>query len=102
MEGLHIETKMENGVTTLFLEGDLDVNTSPLLSDTLMPCIDKGASVCLDLAALRYISSAGLRVLLSALKRARAAGTALSLRSLSAENRSIMQTTGFLEHFDIL
>ncbi len=62
-------TKTMNGSElTLSLEGRLDTVTSPELEKELNADMDSANSLILDFSRLDYISSAGLRVLLSAHK----------------------------------
>ncbi len=57
------ETKL-----TVALTGRLDTTTAPLLDAELKTSLDGVDSLIMDFAQLEYISSAGLRVLLSAQK----------------------------------
>jgi anti-sigma B factor antagonist len=60
-------TKTMNGKDmTLKLEGYLDTGTSPELKQLLNETMDSIDSLTLDFADLEYVSSAGLRVLLTA------------------------------------
>ena len=62
-------TKNMNGtVLTVILEGRLDTTTSPQLEKELSASMGDATELTLDFANLEYISSAGLRVLLSAHK----------------------------------
>ncbi|MBQ6325795.1 MAG: STAS domain-containing protein, partial [Clostridia bacterium] len=62
-------TKNMNGTNlTIALEGRLDTTTAPELEKALKDSIEAATELTLDFAALDYISSAGLRVLLSAHK----------------------------------
>ena len=61
--------KNMNGTTLeLSLEGRLDTTTAPELEQVLKQELDNAQALTMDFAALDYISSAGLRVLLSAHK----------------------------------
>ena len=61
--------KIENGKElTIELEGRLDTTTSPELEKEMSESLDGIEALTLDLEKLDYISSAGLRVLLSAQK----------------------------------
>ena len=64
-----ITMKKEGTTLTLALEGRLDTMTAPDLEAELNAEADGAESLHLDFSALEYISSAGLRVLLSAHKR---------------------------------
>ena len=62
-------TKKENGkALEIALEGRLDTMTAPELENELHTSLENADSLVLDFAKLNYISSAGLRVLLSAHK----------------------------------
>ena len=79
---------------TIGLEGRLDTLTAPELESTLKEQLPETDSLVLDLGGLTYISSAGLRVLLSAQKiMAKADG--MVVRNASAEVMEIFEVTGF-------
>ena len=62
-------TKNQNGSSlTIALEGRLDTITAPQLEDELRASLPSVNDLVFDLTDLVYISSAGLRVLLSAQK----------------------------------
>ena len=62
-------SKTQNGAhLEIALEGRLDTTTSPELEKELNASLDGAESLTLDFSKLEYISSAGLRVLLSAHK----------------------------------
>lgn len=63
-------TQTKNGTNlTVALEGRLDTMTSPELEQAMRTALDDVDTLTLDLANLVYISSAGLRVLLTLHKR---------------------------------
>lgn len=61
-----IEKNLEGKNMTLKLEGYLDTTTSPELKQLLSETMDSIDSLTLDFTDLEYVSSAGLRVLLTA------------------------------------
>jgi anti-sigma B factor antagonist len=80
----------------IMLEGRLDTLTSPVLDERLKK-LDAAGSITLDCAALEYVSSAGLRVLLAAHKRAKAAGGVLRIINVGEAVAEILDMTGFSE-----
>ncbi len=87
--------KKKNGTSlTLSLEGRLDTITAPDLEAVLKEELDNVEALTFDLSALDYISSAGLRVLLSAQKRMNAQGT-MKLTGVGEIIREIFDVTGF-------
>ena len=66
--------KNEN-VLTLKLEGRIDTTTAPILESHINELPAETTSLIIDLEQINYISSAGLRVLLSAQKKMNKIGT---------------------------
>ena len=65
---LNINKTLEDKKLTVALEGRLDTTTSPELEKSLKENLPDLTELVIDLSGLEYISSAGLRVLLSAQK----------------------------------
>jgi len=76
------------------LEGRLDTSTSPQLENDLKANIDGVSELIFDIKDLQYISSAGLRVLLSAQKIMNKQGT-MVIRNSTEEVKEIFDVTGF-------
>ncbi len=90
-------TKTQNGTAlTLALEGRLDTMTSPDLEAELNKSLPGVDSLTLDLSKLDYISSAGLRVLLSAHKLMSARG-GLKVTNVNEIVREVFEVTGFAD-----
>ena len=76
------------------LIGRLDTTTAPELEKELKASLDGITELSFDLAALEYISSAGLRVLLSAQKTMNRQGT-MKLTHVNETIMEIFEVTGF-------
>ena len=88
-------TKNSNGSALSFvLEGRLDTTTAPMLEEQLKASLDGVTDLKFDLGKLEYISSAGLRVLLSSQKTMNKQGT-MVITNASAEVKEIFDVTGF-------
>lgn len=81
---------------TLSLTGRLDTVSAPLLESSLEPSIEGKTSLIFDLAGLEYISSAGLRVLLSAQKRMNRQGS-MTVRNACETVMEVFEITGFCD-----
>ena len=82
--------------------GALDTNTSGQLESTLTDQLDQGARrIILELTEMDYVSSVGLRVFLSSLKRLKASEGRLVLSGLNEEVREIFDMAGFSPLFEI-
>ena len=63
---LNINKTIENGKAVFNLEGRLDMITAPMLEEQLLASLNGVTELILDFKDLVYISSAGIRVLLTA------------------------------------
>ena len=77
------------------LEGRLDTLTAPDLEKELNP-LDGVESLCIDCKDLEYISSAGLRVLLSLQKTMNKQGS-MTLLNVRQEVMEVFELTGFTD-----
>ena len=90
-------TKNQSETTlTVAVEGRLDTTTSPELEETLKSSLDGITELVIDLGKLDYISSAGLRVLLSAQKVMNKQGK-MTVRNVSETVMEIFDVTGFAD-----
>ena len=97
---LNIE-KNKNGTDfAIALEGRLDTTTAPQLEKELKEDVNGVSELTFDFAKLEYISSAGLRVLLSAQKIMNKQGH-MVIRSGNDDIREIFEVTGFSDILDI-
>ena len=93
--------KTQDGSTlTVALEGRLDTTTSPQLEGELRTAVNGITELIFDLDALDYVSSAGLRVLLSAQKVMNRQGSML-IRNVKPEIMEIFEVTGFVDILNI-
>ena len=81
---------------TIALEGRLDTTTAPQLDDELKTALDGIAKLEFNFEKLEYISSAGLRVLLSAQKVMNKQGS-MVIKSVNEEIQEIFEVTGFVD-----
>ena len=90
-------SKNQNGTELTFaLEGRLDTITAPQFESEIKESIDDVKELIIDCEKLEYISSAGLRVLLSAQKMMNAKGS-MVVRNVSEEVMEIFDVTGFVD-----
>ena len=90
---LRIEKTTENNSLTYTLSGRLDTLTAPDLELDLNGTLDGVTELVFDLNGLDYLSSAGLRVLLTAQKRMNTQG-AMRVRNVNETIREIFDVTG--------
>ena len=99
---MEITVKTMNDVEIVFLNGRLDAYNSNLVENKLDELIDSGKiKMVADLSRVEYISSSGLRVMLSSLKKLNKLGGALKLSSLQPYVREVFEIAGFTQLFQI-
>ena len=91
-----IEIKKNAEETVVEIIGRLDTITAPALDKTVSEDISAQENLVLDLKGLEYISSAGLRVLLSAQKKMQKAGS-MKVRNVCTEVMDVLEMTGFAD-----
>lgn len=95
---MQINTTMSGEVIVAMLEGEIDGKTAPLAQAQLFPLITDGCKLVLEMSGVSYMSSAGLRMLLSMRRQVPATGQ-LVLAGLSEQIYDVMSITGFLDFF---
>ena len=90
-------TKKQNASSLeIALEGRLDTTTAPELEQALKESLDGVSELTLDFEKLEYISSAGLRVLLSAQKKMSRQG-GMKLVHVGEIIMEVFEVTGFTD-----
>ena len=91
-----IEIKRNDGETIVSLVGRLDTTTAPVLDKTINEDIGDTKNLVLNLKGLEYISSAGLRVLLSAQKKLQKIGS-MKVTHVREAVMEVFEITGFAD-----
>lgn len=98
---MEIRKNMENTTLTIGLEGRLDTMTAPELGEEIRNSAAGAERIILDFTLLDYISSAGLRVLLSTQKKMNASGGSLVIRKPNEVVSEVFEATGFADILEI-
>ncbi len=93
---LNIVKNIENNKACVTLEGRLDTVTAPELDRELKGVLEGISELTLDFEKLEYVSSAGLRVLLSAHKAMSAKG-GMKVTNVNEIVREVFEVTGFAD-----
>ena len=97
---MELKTFTGDEATIVEISGNLDANTSPQAQEEIMPLIVPNCILVLDMSKCEYVSSAGLRLLLTIAKRVKATeGGQWCLASVSEEIMDVMEMTGFSRFF---
>jgi anti-anti-sigma factor len=99
---MNIEQETRGDVLVVHLAGRLDSSSAPELERLLLEQFTAGLKrLVFDFSALDYVSSAGLRVILLAGKKLRAAQGKLALVGLRDMVREVFEMSGFLTLFAV-
>ena len=91
-----IEINKKSEETTIKIVGRLDTTTAPALDKTINEDVGDAKALVLDFKELEYISSAGLRVLLSAQKKFQKVGS-MKVTNVCEEVMEVFEMTGFAD-----
>ncbi len=98
---MDIQLYERNGLMIAELIGEIDGKTASAVQEQLSPLVSSGKSMVLDMSQVGYMSSAGLRLLLTLYRQASASQARLVLAGLAEEIEETMDATGFLSHFTL-
>ena len=91
-----IDIKKNSQETIIEIVGRLDTITAPALDKTINEDIGDTKNLVLDVKGMEYISSAGLRVLLSAQKKMQKIGS-MKVTGVCEEVMEVFEMTGFAD-----
>jgi len=97
---MQIVKTVEAGILNVALEGRLDTMTAPELEAAIKGDLDAVDSAVLDLKGLEYVSSAGLRVILS-VHKALAGKNGLTVKNPNETVTEVFEVTGFSDILNI-
>ncbi len=100
---MEIKKTVEANTVKLSLSGRLDTITSGQLNDELETVFfqKEAGDLLFDFSQLDYISSSGLRVLLTAQKKVNSLGTKMKIVGANDTIKEIFEATGFTEIMDV-
>lgn len=99
MIGINVETVQQ--VTIIKLDGEIDANVAPEVQKRVLLLAGPGCKIIMDMTKLAYMSSAGLRMLLSAHREITGNKGRIVLAGLPEELKDTMSMTGFLGFFTV-
>lgn len=102
MTNLLINTDTTQPVSVMKVKGRVDSETTPELETAFTALLENSRNkIILDLKDVEYLSSAGLRALVKALKEARNSGGDLRLAAISEPIEVILRTVGMMQMFKL-
>jgi anti-anti-sigma factor len=102
MSTLSFETDTQQNVSIMKVKGRIDSETAPELDNALSKLLNENRNkIVLNLAGVDYMSSAGLRSLVKALKESQKSGGDVRLASVSEPIEVILRTVGMMQMFKL-
>jgi anti-sigma B factor antagonist len=98
---IEIEIETLQKVNVIRLVGEIDAGSAASVQQKVLPLSGQGSQILLDLSRVAYMSSAGLRMLLSVYRQIASNHGQMVLVGLSEELKDTMSMTGFLSYFTI-
>lgn len=93
---METEIRHDNNITTISVKGSVDALTAADLTHSINRQIDDNhVNLVIDLTALEFMSSAGLRSLLGAVKETRSHGGDLRIVSTNPGIDKVLKMSGF-------
>jgi anti-sigma B factor antagonist len=98
---MDITIKTVEKVTVVDLAGDIDGKTASQVQEQILPLLQPGCKVVLNMTGVEYMSSAGLRLMLTTHRQASSNNGKVVLVGVSNEIQETMSATGFLRFFTL-
>ncbi|MFZ2491172.1 MAG: anti-sigma factor antagonist [Thermoanaerobaculia bacterium] len=98
---MELSLNRTDAATIVSISGDIDAKSAPDIQSQVLPVVSADLPLVLDMSQVDYMSSAGLRMLLSIYRQSAATKARLVISGLSPELTDVMSATGFLEQFSL-
>jgi anti-anti-sigma factor len=92
-----IATSKAPDETRIYLRGELDLESAPVLDEAMVEAMQLGVPIVLDCAGLSYCDSFGIRTVLVAGLRAREGGVPVAIEHATGPARRVMEMSGVAE-----
>ena len=73
----------ENNISTVFLDGEIDMDVTEKAKEVIMPLIEAGKEVHINLNNVQYMDSSGISILIESHQKANELGTKVILKDIS-------------------
>ena len=73
----------EDNISTIFLNGEIDMEVVDEIRDTIFPLIDNGKEVHINMKEVQYMDSSGISMIIESRQRAKEKNSIVELKELS-------------------
>ena len=100
---MSVKIEAKSGLTVCYVEGEIDINTSPGIKKQFDKLIgSKTPKIIVNLTKVTYVDSSGLATLVEILKNMRSYGGRLRLSNMSPKIKSLFEITKLEKLFEII
>ena len=100
---MSVKIEMKNGLAVCYVDGEIDINTSPEVKKSFDKLISsKAPKIVVNLTKVTYVDSSGLATLVEILKNMRSYGGKLRLSNMSPKVKSLFEITKLEKLFEII
>ena len=97
MSDFSMQQEHKGDVTVFSISGRVDSDTTPAMDAELEKLVSKEKKVVLDLKDVEFLSSAGVRAIVKALKTAKKSRSNLKLAAIPDHIAEVLQMLGMME-----
>ena len=73
----------ENSISTVYLYGEIDMDVTDKAKEAIMPLVEAGKEVHINLKDVQYMDSSGISILIESHQKASEMGTKVTLKEIS-------------------
>jgi anti-sigma B factor antagonist/stage II sporulation protein AA (anti-sigma F factor antagonist) len=95
MRNVELRVEQEGDVYIIVIEGRIDATTTPIVEKKLAKLDDLAMRIAIDFSDVEYLSSAGMRLLLSLAKRMQSKGGIVAIYGMADDVVDIIRMAGF-------
>lgn len=98
---MEVNKEFEGSTLVVHVKGEIDTITAPALEREVTQDIAKAETLIMDFEEVKYVSSAGLRVLLTLYKKQNDKNRVLEIKHVNEEVMTVLEMTGFTSFLTI-
>lgn len=98
---MEVNKEFEGSTLVVHVKGEIDTITAPTLEKEVTQDIAKAETLIMDFEEVKYVSSAGLRVLLTLYKKQNDKNRVLEIKHVNEEVMTVLEMTGFTSFLTI-
>jgi|TARA_B110000467_G_C18012723_1_gene311395 anti-sigma B factor antagonist len=95
------KTTEENNITTIYLDGEIDMEVGDKAKEAIMPLLDSSKEIHINLKDVQYMDSSGISVLIESHQKASELGKKVVLKEISKSVLKVIMMAKLEQIFNI-